>query len=170
MLFKDDVHSVEKADNVVLDALQADLKQIDNELEFVKTASKKAGDNLRGDDGKLVNVQIKKSLNELKEQKTSVREVSGVKFFNQMEHEIEFTPMETFALSAEDVVKSATTKLDRTKESFVAVLKYFGENEKMTTSDFFGTLKKFFIAFHLSKDQVEREEANRVSYLMKLIF
>ena len=59
--FKDDVISVEKAENVVLDALQGDLKELLKELDSVKDASKTAGEKQRGDDGKLVNPTIKKT-------------------------------------------------------------------------------------------------------------
>lgn len=159
----DDVKSVEKAESVILDALQADLKQLVKELEDVKASSKKAGDKHRGDDGKLVNPQIKKTLSELKEQKTNVREVSGVKFYNQMEHDIEHTPMEIFSLEAESFVSKVTKKINQTQENFSTVLHYFGEDEKMTTSDFFGTLKKFFLVFDTVKDNVERQELIRVS-------
>lgn len=163
--FKDDVNSVEKAENVMLDALQADLKQLIGELDTVKQASKKAGDSVRGEDGKLINPQMKKTLRELKEQKTHVREVSGVKFYNQLVHDIELTHMELFAIHSEQIVVTASKKVDQTKENFVSALHYFGEDEKMTTSDFFGTLKKFFIAFDSSRDQVERLEEIKVSYL-----
>lgn len=148
----------------MLDALQVDLKQLVKELEDVKKSSKKAGDKHRGEDGKVVNPQIKKTLSELKEQKTSVREVSGVKFYNQMEHEIEHTPMEIFSLEAEAFVSKASEKINQTQENFNTVLNYFGEDEKMTTSDFFGTLKKFFLVFDSVKDNVERQEVIRVSH------
>lgn len=162
-MFKDDVDSVEKAENVMLDVLQGDLKQLVKELDRVKEAAKKAGDEHRGEDGKLVNPNIKKTLTELREQKTFVRQVSGVKFYNQMEYDIEHTPMEIFSLEAEEVVKKASQKIDLTQKSYVAVLHYFGEDEKMTTTDFFGTLKKFFISFGVAKDVVEREEVIKVS-------
>lgn len=170
--FKDDVISVEKAENVILDALQGDLKGLLKELESVKEASKRAGDKLRGDDGKLVNPTIKKTLQELKEQKTHVREICGVKFFNQMEHDVEYTPMEIFTHQAEEISKEASEKIKQTQQSFVAVLHYFGEDEKMSTSDFFGTLKKFFMAFETAKDSVERLEVIRVCtwFIYEILF
>lgn len=160
--FKDDVRSVEKAENIMLDSLQGDLKQVVKELSRVKRASKEAGDKYRDEDGKLINPQMKKSLKELREQKTQIRMVSGVKFYNKMEHPIEHTPMEIFALQAEELVDEASSKIESTHGSFVAVLNYFGENDKMTTSAFFGTLKKFFNAFNAAKDHVERLEVIRV--------
>ena len=166
--FKDDVKSVEKAENVILETLESDLKQLLKELDLVKEASKRAGDKQRGKDGKLVNMAIKKTLQELKEQKTHVREISGVKFFNQMEHEIEQTPMELFTLQAEEIANEATYKIVETKKSFADVLLYFGEDEKMSTADFFGTLKKFFIAFETAKENVDRQEVIRVSAIIAL--
>lgn len=170
--FKDDVISVEKAENVVLDTLQGDLNELLKELDSVKDASKRAGEKQRGDDGKLVNPTIKKTLQELREQKTHVREICGVKFFNQMEHDVEYTPMEIFTHQAEEVAKGASEKIKETQQSFVAVLHYFGEDEKMSTSDFFGTLKKFFMAFEAAKDSVERLEVIRVCtyFLYKMSF
>ena len=166
LLYKDDVDSVAKAENVMLDAMQGDLKQLVKEVERIKDAAKKAGDAQRGDDGKLVNSQMKITLNELREQKTTVRQVSGIKFYNQMEHDVEHTPMEIFSFQAEGVTNGALKRIKETQESYVSVLHYFGEDDKMTTSDFFGTLKKFFLAFEAVKDDVERQEENRVSYFL----
>jgi hypothetical protein len=160
---KDYVTSVQEAEKVMLDVLSGDLKQLGKEIKMVKESSKKAGDKHRGEDGKLINPQIKKTLHELREQKTMVRQVSGVKFYNQMEHDIEHTPMEMFVLEAEQLVNRALEKIGETQNSFVAVLHYFGEDEKMTTPDFFGTLRKFFIAFEAAKDHCEKQDLIRVS-------
>ncbi len=155
--FKEDVISVDKAENVILEALESDLKQLLKELDLVKKASKKAGDKQRDGDGKLVDPEIKKTVQELKEQKTHGQQIS-------MEDDIEYTPMELFTLQAEKVANAAADKIEETKKSFVAVLNYFGEDEKMSTSDFFGTLKKFFMAFGVTKESVDRQEVIRVSF------
>jgi len=159
--FKEEILSIEKAKDITLDAMLGDLKQLQSELEEVKKAAEVEGEKLRGDDGKLTNPNIKMTLAELKEQKTSNRIINGVKYFNQMEHEKEFTPMEIFSQSAEFQVLEATEKTDEVKDGFSSVLKYFGEDEKMSTTDFFGTLSSFLQCFESEKDFFERQEEQR---------
>ena len=147
----------------MLDSMMADLKQLEVELEKVKAAGKSEGDKLRGDDGKLINPNIKMTLAELKEQKTRVRVIDGVKFYNQMEHELlEYIPMEMFTQNAEYQVMEASEKVKEVQKGFVSVLNYFGEDDKMTSTDFFGTLSTFLQSFDGEKDCFERQEDIRI--------
>ncbi len=145
----------------MLDGLLGDLKQLKKELDGVKETATAEGERHRGEDGKLVNPDIKMTLAELKEQKTSVRDVDGVKFYNQMEHPVEYIPMEIFVQSAVSQVDESTNKLEEVQTSFGSVLHYFGEDEKMPTTDFFGTLFAFLESFDAAKVFVEKQEENR---------
>ena len=162
--FKEDVLSVEKAKGMMLDALIKDLEDIKKEVECVKIAAKNAGDKQRNAEGKLINPVVRKSLKELKEQKTNVRELNGIKFYNQMQQDVELSPMEIFALTAEDKIEKACEQIEVARKKFVSVLTYFGEDEQMKSSDFFGTLWMFIGLFDGAQDFVERQENLRVSF------
>ena len=69
----DVVYSV-KAEDIMLDTLSADIKILKEEFETVKAIAKTDGENFRGEDGKIVNLSLKKFLAELKEH---TRFVSG---------------------------------------------------------------------------------------------
>ena len=158
---KDEIASIEKAKSVMLDAMVADLKQLKSDLEKVKATAKSEGEKHRGEDGKIINPDIKMTLSELKEQKTSVRIIDGVKFYNQMEHAIEYTPMELFTQSAEYQVIQEVDRVEEVKNNFDSVLDYFGEDEKMTSSDFFTTMSKFLTTFDATNDSFQRQEEIR---------
>jgi hypothetical protein len=153
--------SIESAKNLMLDSLLGDLKQLDFELELVKKAAEKEGGKNRGDNGKLT-IEVKVTVAELKEQKTSNRIINGVKYYNQMDHEKEFIPMEMFTQSAEYQVLGASEKIEEVRTGFSSVLNYFGEDEKMTSADFFGTLSRFLQSFESEKDLFERQEETRI--------
>ena len=168
--FKEDVLSVEKAKGMMLDALIKDLEDIKKEVECVKIAAKNAGDKQRNAEGKLINPVVRKSLKELKEQKTNVRELNGIKFYNQMQQDVELSPMEIFALTAEDKIEKACEQIEVARKKFVSVLTYFGEDEQMKSSDFFGTLWMFIGLFDGAQDFVERQENLKVSLLQRRRF
>ena len=46
-----------------------------------------------------------------------------------------------------------------------AVLEYFGEDEQMSTADFFGTLRRIIVEFKKAAEQVEAIEKAKVSVL-----
>ena len=146
----------------MLDAMMGDLKQLKKELSEVKSRAKIEGDKHRGDDGKLLNKDLKMTLAELKEQKTSVRVIDGVKFYNQVEHDLEYTPMEMFTQNAEFQVMEQNDKVEGVKTNFSSLLDYFGEDENMTSTDFFNTLSVFLQTFDSTKDSYEKQEAARI--------
>ncbi len=161
---KSEIASISRAKSVILEGLLGDLKSMTSELEIVRRTAEKEGERHRGDDGKIINPKIKMTLAELKEQRTRVREIEGIKFYNQMQHDIEYTPMECFVQSADDQLVVAMNEIDEAQKAFESVLNYFGEDEQMPTSDFFGTLFAFFESFETAKDHVERLESIRVSF------
>jgi hypothetical protein len=149
---KDEIMSIESAKNLMLDSLLGDLKQLDFELELVKKAAEKEGGKNRGDNGKLT-IEVKVTVAELKEQTTSNRIINGVKYYNQMDHEKEFIPMEMFTQSAEYQVLGASGKIEEVRTGFSSVLNYFGEDEKMTSADFFGLSLGHFLDSYRASNQ-----------------
>ena len=162
--FRQELPLIEKAENIGMDALSGDLKQMDTDLEEVRKTAREEGDKLRGPDGTIINphYQRKISLSELKEQKSEVREVDGVKFYNQLEHIVDHTPMELFTQDATEQITQAFERSEKMHNMYKSVLKYFGEDEQMKSTDFFGTLHKFIQTFNAAYDTVQKQEEIKV--------
>jgi hypothetical protein len=73
------------------------------------------------------------------------------------------TPMEVFTIKAKKDIDKALKTLSELQESYAGVLRYFGEDEKMASNDFFGTLQKFIKEFLKAADYVDKEERKKVS-------
>jgi hypothetical protein len=160
--FNDEIISIEAAKDVMLESVISDLKQIQIELDKVKVIAKQEGDKYRDKEGKLTNPDMRITLSQLKEQKTYNRVIDGVKFYNQMERDTEFTPMEIFTQTAEYSTILASDKIKDAREKFSSLLSYFGEDENMSTTDFFGTLSNFRKTFEYEKELYEKQEAIRI--------
>jgi hypothetical protein len=156
--FKHDIGSVPDAEGVVLDGLVADTKILSQELEKVVETAKSEADRLeeKGLLGKM-------SVSELSEQRTEIRQISGLPHYNKIDHITGRTPMERFSLRAAALVDSAKGTIDDLKNMYSGVLHYFGEDENMPSNEFFGTMKKFILEFNLASEQVEKMEKARVS-------
>ena len=74
-----------------------------------------------------------------------------------MEHALEYTPMGFFSQNAENKVTDLCNQMEETQKKFAELLEYFGEDEKMTSTDFFGTLNRFTESFKVAKDYVEHQ-------------
>lgn len=74
------------------------------------------------------------------------------------------TVMEVFTWQAKKRVDNVLQDLNNIKESYVAVLKYFGEDEKMPSNEFFGILQKFMDEFKVASEKVEKLEKLKVSF------
>ena len=135
-----------------------------DELERVYKTSQEQADELL-DLGK----STKLSLSELKEQRTNVRTLSGVSQFNQVDHLTGRTPMERFSLHAKTLIDDAFELTSQVQDKFKKLLQYVGEDEKMASNEFFGTLKRFIIDFNNANQIVQKEETMRVSSMKKLI-
>jgi hypothetical protein len=70
--------------------------------------------------------------------------------------------MERFAARATVIVEGTVAALDDLKKTYAGVLTYFGEDERMPSNEFFGTMKKFALEFQTSAEQVEKEEKAKV--------
>lgn len=159
MGFQEDLATVRHAENIVLDTLAGDIKNIEAELEKVhKTAADEAA-RLEAA-GELRPF----SLSELKELKTSVYSLGGVQHFNKVDHQSGRTPMERFALNSQDALKQATDKIEVLKKKYHGLLLYFGEDEKMPSNEFFGLMRRFIEEFQKACDMVDKMETQRVSY------
>lgn len=158
MAFDRDLLSVVPAESVLLDGLNTDIKLIAEELKGVHEIAKQEGDRLE-QAGELKPM----SLSELAEQRTSVRTTGGVMQFNKMDHLTGRTSMERFSLNANVACEQASESIENIKKKYRAVLQYFGEDEQMATSDFFGTLRRFMNEWKKAVEQVEAIENKEVS-------
>lgn len=156
--FKEDIQSVRYAENVILDALVADIKAIEEELEKIhKTAAEEAARLEAADELKPF------SLTDLKELKTAVHIIDKVQHFNKVDHLSGRTPMERFALNTQEALKQTNKKIEDLKKKYANLLEYFGEDEKMPSNEFFGVMRRFIEEFGKACDEVDKLEKERVS-------
>jgi len=157
MGFKNDIESVPAAGGVILEGLGSDVKVVAEEVKQVYETAKTEADRLETE-GKL----RKMSLAELSEQITVVRQIGGLSHYNQIDHITGRTQMERFASRATSIVDNAVDALEDLKNAYAGVLSYFGEDENMSSNDFFGTMKKFSLEFESAAEAVEKEEKAKV--------
>ena len=156
--FKLDIETVPIAQNIVLDGLISDAKLLSDELQSVHETAKSEADRLE-EQGKLIDL----TLTQLKEQRTAIREIGGIAHYNKVDHKSGRTPMERFTLFANQKVDSSLAALGDLKDNYSKVLAYFGEDENMSSNDFFGTLQKFILEFKTAAEKVDLVERQRVS-------
>ena len=159
--FKDDLSSVAAAERIMIDGLSGDLKQLKQDLANVKEASTKDGDTKREVKGRADDRKL--TLAELSEQRSHTRTVSGVTHYNRMECENDLTPMERFAHNAELALNEALLRESKMKERYSNILKYFGEDESMNSTDFFGIIAKFITEFDAAHEELKRMDDAKVS-------
>lgn len=140
-----------------MDSLYSDMKELEKETEQAHNIAKEQAEELSKD-----GLTKKISISELREQRTLVRNVARVPQYNKIDHLTGRTPMERFTLNAEGSIKDAMQLAEDVKEKFRDLLEYFGEDEKMASNDFFGTMKRFINAFKQAMEQVEKEEKQKV--------
>merc|ERR1740124_1562015 len=68
------------------------------------------------------------------------------------------TSMENFMMKARQVVNDILKQLESLQESYISLLKYFSEDEKMSSNDFFGIFHSFIIQFKIASEKVEKIE------------
>lgn len=162
--FDSDIKSVVPAENVLLDGLSNDVKSITEELDDIHETIKQEADRLE-QAGELKPM----SLAELAEQKTAVRVNGGVAQFNKMDHLTGRTSIERFSLNAKIACEQASESIENIKKKYRALLEYFGEDEQMATSDFFGTLRRFVVEWRKAVEQVEAIEKKEVSSIKVIL-
>lgn len=155
----EELPSIGPAENVIVEGLSSELKELNDQLTSVKGTAEAEGKRIR--DGKL-GIKGGTALDRLRQQKTKIKDVEGVHMYNMAEP-IALTAMEKFAKYAEKQTKDAFARIDEVQENFKGVLVYFGEDPAMTSNDFFGTLNKFVAAFDSALEVVKRIEALKLA-------
>jgi hypothetical protein len=163
--FYRDLPHVSEAMNVVLDNLVNDIKILDEDLKDAHETAKVDADRFI----EAGNVPCL-TLQELKEQKTSVHNVENVPLFNKMDHHTGRTPMERFTMAAAESLNNAVEVVEGIKGKYSGLLRYFGEDESMPSNDFFGTINKFIIEFNAAVEHVEKEEKAKVRMLGSYLY
>ena len=158
MHFATDLAHVTAAESVLLDGLSADVKTISEDWATVHETVKTEAERLE-EAGELKPM----SLADLKEQKTAVRNTGSTTHFNKMDHMTGRTSMERFTLNAKVATDQAMESIENVKKKYKALLDYFGEDEQMPNSDFFGILRRFMTEWKKATDQVEAIEKAAVS-------
>ncbi|KAL9179362.1 hypothetical protein ACHAXT_008652 [Thalassiosira profunda] len=155
----EEMPSIGPAENVMVDTLVSELKELNDQLVSVKGTAEKEGRKKR--DGTVASKHLT-ALERLRLQKTKIKDVEGVNMYNQSVP-IQLTAMEKFALYAEKRTREAFARIDEVQENFKGVLTYFGEDPAMSSSDFFGTLNKFIATFDSALEVVKRIEALKIA-------
>lgn len=147
----DELKHAKLAKLVVLDSVQSDFNSLKAELEPIRETVKAQAEKLE-EAGQIVQMSVK----ELSEQRTSIRSIDRVPQYNKIDHHTGRTPMERFVINAETKIVNAQELTEQVKAKFVNLLEFFGEDEGMPSSDFFGTLTRFLMEFEKSIERVVR--------------
>lgn len=145
----DELNHAKHAKLIVLDSIQSDFLSLKAEIEPIRETVKAQAEKLE-EAGQIVQMTIK----ELSEQKTSIRSIERVPQYNKVDHHTGRTPMERFIINSEFKIVHALELTDQVKAKFVSLLEFFGEDESMTSSEFFGTLTRFLMEFEKSIERV----------------
>ena len=159
LTFSNDISSVIPAESVLLDSLANEVKALGQELAGVHKTVQAEAERLE-EAGELRPM----TLEDLKEQRTTVRQVGNVSQFNKIDHHTGRTPMERFMFGAKCSCDEASQAIEDVRKKYLALLEYFGEDENMQTGDFFGILRRFMREFQKAVDQVEAIEKKEVSF------
>merc|ERR1719253_646196 len=128
----------------MIDSLFGDLKQLSKELEEIQKTADVEADRLKDENGKFINYSRKKSLSELQAQKTNVhKNEEGIENYGMMESEEEVTDMQFFARNAKKSMDESYATAEQMKANYLALLRYFGEDENLPSGNFFATLNRF---------------------------
>ena len=115
-----------------------------------------------------INYSRKKSLSELQAQKTNVhKNEEGIENYGMMESEEEVTDMQFFARNAKKSMDESYATAEQMKANYLALLRYFGEDENLPSGNFFATLNRFLESFDSALDAVNKAEQARVSTSLK---
>lgn len=144
--FKDEILLVESAVAIHLDSLSGDLNVLRSELvQVYETAKAEAGRLLDDNKAPTLSVNVDEESDEdIKANRESI------------------LAMEEFAIQAITTVQDTTMALEKTEKQYAKLLEYFGEDENMASSDFFGTMNRFVIEFAKAVEEVEKQEKLRI--------
>ena len=148
---------VAEAQNIIMDSLQGDISSLKEEIEKIHETVRAQAEELSE-----LGQAKPMSLKELMEQRSSVRSIGNVPQYNKIDHLTGRTPMERFTLSAASAIGDAEELSKVVKEKFKKLLEYFGEDEKMPSNEFFGTMNRFIEEFGKAVEQVVKDEKKKV--------
>lgn len=153
-----DVAHAKDAELVILDSLCGDIKTLKDEITPVyETVKKQAEEIEKKGECKML------TANELREQRTSIRNLGHVPQYNKIDHHTGRTPMERFTINAQATIDDALNYTDEVKAKFAKLLEYFGEDTGMASNDFFGTMNCFLAEFGKAVEHVSIQEKAQVS-------
>lgn len=156
--FGADLKHIKDAEQVTMDNLLSDMKDLEKETELANQTAK-----LQADELVKAGQNRPMSLADLREQRTVVRSVNKVAQYNKIDHLTGRTSMERFTLQALGSIQDSMKLTESVKEKFLKLLNYFGEDDKMASNAFFSVIRGFMVEFDKAKEQVEKEEKARVS-------
>lgn len=154
----DDLYHVKEAQLVILDSLSNEIKALKEDIVPIRETIKAQAEEFEAS-GRIVQMSLK----ELKEQRTSIRNIDNMPQYNKIDHHTGRTPMERFVLHSEAQIAAAIAFTDSVKQKFADLLEYFGEDEGMASNDFFGTMTRFLADFRDAIEHVNREDKIKVS-------
>ena len=102
----EEMPSIVPAENVVVESLVSELKELNDQLDSVKATAEAEGRRIR--DGKEPVLKIT-AIEKLKQQQTTIKDVDGVPMYNQASPTA-LTPMEKFVRYAEKKTKEALSR------------------------------------------------------------
>ena len=167
--FKEDLLSVSKAEKVQFSFCNEELGKLRADLKVLRgiaiDEAEKIRDSEASSEGLLSSASRTMSLTEITGQKTKLKTTDGTTHYDQttpMDAEgLALTPIGRFAIDADEAWAQTKEYTTNVSSKFANVLKYFGEDEKLTPGQFFATLSKFIRAFDSALDDVEKDEKRK---------
>jgi len=168
--FKDDLESIVVAERINLECTKDELKKMEKGLEMVKRMAVKEAEDIKKMPEKERNLKL--SVEEIKRQKTVNRTVLAGGLGEESREINNFdaafplddmllTPIGRFSIDASVNLLEIVKKKEAVTKKIVDTLKYFGEDENLTTSAFFGSMNKFMRQFDRAADQVHKIEQKK---------
>jgi hypothetical protein len=164
--FKDDIQSVNKAEKIQFSYVNEELTKLNKELGVVKAVAIAEGTKMKEASEKDGSALARKmSLVDLSSQKTKLKTADGTTHYDTavpMDAEgLGLTPIGRFAMDATEAWNETKEYTTKVWSKFCDVLKYFGEDDKLTPGQFFTTLSAFIRAFDNALDDVTKEEKKK---------
>lgn len=150
--FHKELKHIKQAENLLMDSITNDMKNLSDDLEGIREIVEKAAGAAEANGERTL------SLEDLKEQRTTIRVNGAVAQFNQVDHITGRTPMERFMRKASNEVSDLVDLSGEVKSKYQDLLAFFGEDSQMPSNHFFGTMNRFTKEFIVSEQHVEKEE------------
>merc|ERR1712071_350203 len=122
--FKEELPSIELAEKVALGSVKDETQEFNGELKETSATIKNMLGDICASDNTKSELKDKDPKDESSEKKNGAKH-----------------PMEQFLDHAESSIKDAFTRIDAASQKYQRILEYFGEDDKMNSAEFFGTIK-----------------------------